>query len=86
MMAARHPHGATEITTTGPQLWVPRTNPQGTYNDTESNVKSFKNQFFVLFFFVYLNSQYKTTKGLLLNNCEQALWKKDKHRQESTMI
>lgn len=50
MKAARHPHGATEITATGPQLWVPKTNPQGTYSDTESNVKSFKNQFFCPFF------------------------------------
>lgn len=49
MMTARHPHGATEITATGPQLWVPRTSPQGSFNNTESNVKSFKNLMMSIF-------------------------------------
>lgn len=49
MMTARHPHGATQITAPGPPLWVPRTNPQGGFNNTESNVKSFKNPMMSIF-------------------------------------
>lgn len=42
VMTARHPHGATEMTAPGPQIWVQATNPLGSYSHREYKQKALK--------------------------------------------